>query len=272
VSLRLANFLSMTLACAAAPVIALPLHDIAKVASPSVVHLSIRDSSNEEDSSGSGFVISADGQVATNFHVVDEAERMVAVFPDGRQVDVVGIRAFDKEDDVAVLQLAPGSYPPLRLSETPAAPGDDIIVIGSPLGLGHSLSTGIIAATREHGTVTKGHKDGDESWQLQITAAIAPGSSGSPILNDSGDVVGLAVGRMGDDVYFGIPIAKLKTVVEKMPAQARPLGEAPHGRSVRTNLLISGALFSGIAAAYWGSAWLQRRRRRQVARTGWPRV
>jgi serine protease Do len=245
---------------------ALPLQDMAKAAGPSVVHLSIRDADGEEDSSGSGFVISAEGGVATNYHVVDEAERMVAVFPDGRQVDVVGVRGYDKDSDVAVLQLAPGTYPPLKLAGNPGAVGDEIVVIGSPLGLGQSLSTGIIAALREHGTVTKGNKDGEESWQLQITAAIAPGSSGSPIMNAGGEVVGLAVGHMGDGVYFGVPVTRLNGLLAK-PVALKSLAEFNGRRSVQTNLLISAGVFGAFGFAFW----LLSARHRQQERASQPK-
>jgi putative serine protease PepD len=243
---------------------ALPIQDIAKAAGPSVVHLSIRDALGKEEGSGSGFVISEGGYVATNHHVVDESERMVAVFSDGREVEVVGVLGFDKDADVAILQLKAGKYAPLRLAPAVGQPGDEIMVIGSPLGLGHSLSTGIISAVRKHGTRTAAHKDGIESWQIQITAAIAPGSSGSPILNASGDVVGLAVGQMDLSVYFGVPVEKLRALLDQKPATLRPLAAAHSARSVRTNLLISAGLLAAAGLAFWIISYIQRRRLRTV--------
>jgi len=241
-----------------------PLQDIAKAAGPSVVHLSIRVARGKEVGSGSGFLISEDGRVATNHHVVDDAERMVAVFSDRHEVEVAGILAFDKDADVAIVKLRAGKYTPLRLSATPGKPGDEIVVIGSPLGLGQSLSTGIIGAVREHGTVTASDQDGIESWQLQITASIAPGSSGSPILNASGEVVGLAVGEMDLGVYFGVPVAKLKALLDQKPETVKPLTAAHAGRSVQTNLLISAGVLGSVGLAFWVSSYIQRRRLRTI--------
>jgi S1-C subfamily serine protease len=253
---------------AAPPAPALPLQEVLKTASPSVAHLSIRDSKGEEEGSGSGFVISEDGKLATNFHVVEDAERIVAVFPEGKEVEVVGVRSFDEESDVAIVQLKPGKYPPLKLSATPAKQGDEIVVIGSPLGLGHAISTGIVSAVREHGTKTAAHKDGVESWGLQITATIASGSSGSPIMNAEGEVVGLAVGQMwGTSIHFGVPVARLSALVPKASGALLPLKTSTRPRSVRTNLLISAGVFGGLALAGWLLSL--RHRHREVQPRGW---
>jgi S1-C subfamily serine protease len=243
------------MALSAAPATALPLQDLLKAASPSVVHLSLRDDRGKEEGSGSGFVISEDGQVATNFHVAEGAAHMVAIFADRKEVEIVGLRAFDEKADVAVLQLAKGHYPALRLAAKPASQGDDIVVIGSPLGLGHAVSSGIVSAVREHGTVTASDRDGQENWGLQITASIAPGSSGSPIINGDGEVIGLAVGEFeGTPMYFGVPVAKLQALLDAPATKMQPLKaleETPGTRSVRKNLLISAAFLTSLAVVWW---------------------
>jgi S1-C subfamily serine protease len=243
---------------------ALSVQDIAKAALPSVVHLSIRNAAGKEEGSGSGFVISEDGRVATNHHVVDDSERMVAVFPDEREVKVIGVLAFDKEADVAIVQLDAGKYAPLRLAPAVGQPGEEILVIGSPLGLGPSLSPGIISAVRKQGTKTAAYEDGIESWQLQITASVSPGSSGSPILNASGEVIGLVVGLMDLGVYFGVPVEKLKALLDQKAVVLRPLAAAHSERSVRTNLLISAALLGTLGLALWVHSYLRRRRLRTI--------
>jgi S1-C subfamily serine protease len=251
----------------------LPLQDLLKSAGPGVVHLSIRDAGGEEEGSGSGFVLSEDGRIVTNHHVIDGARRIVAVFADGKEVEVVGVWAFSEseKDDIAVLQLAPGRYPALRLAGTPAQQGDEVVVIGSPLGLSQAITTGIVAAVRERGAVTRRSKDGPASWGLQITAGIAPGSSGSPILDPSGDVVGVAVGSWGGMANFGIPAARVRQLTEAKGAtldRLRPLSEARGGPSLRTNLLVSAALFGAVGLAWW----LSGRRSRSATRSasGWP--
>jgi S1-C subfamily serine protease len=249
-------------------VIALPLQDLVQRSKGRIAHLSVRDSSNEEQSSGSGFVISPDGQLATNFHVIDSAKRIVAVFSNGTEVDVVGVRGFDAEADIAVLQLKPGTYPALPLATVPAKTGDEIVVIGSPLGLGEAISTGIVSAVREHGTARPGSRPGKESWVLQISAAVASGSSGSPILNKEGEVVGLAVGVVrGEAMYFGVPVAKLQKLLEAGLGELKPLPEAREGWSVRTNILISTAFLAAIGFVWWLVTFLSRRgERRRGAR------
>jgi putative serine protease PepD len=251
----------------------LPLQDLLKNAGPGVVHLSVRDAANEEEGSGSGFVLSDDGRVVTNHHVIDGARRIIAMFADGKEVEVVGVWAFSgsEKDDIAVLQLAPGRYPALRLAGTPAQQGDEVVVIGSPHGLSQAITTGIVAAVREHGTVTRRTKDGPESWGLQITAGIAPGSSGSPILNASGDVVGVAVGTWGGTANFGVPVDRVRKLTEaKGPTldRMRPLSEARGGPGLRTNLLVSAALFGAISLAWWLSGRKSRSGTRSAR--GWP--
>jgi serine protease Do len=251
---------------AASPASAATVQELLQTASPSIAHLSIRDSRGEEEGSGSGFVISEDGHLATNFHVVEDAERIVAVFPEGKEVEVVGVRAFDKDSDVAIIQLMAGRYPPLKLGATPAKQGDDIVVIGSPLGLGHSISTGIVSAVREHGTVTSRNKEGMKSWGLQITASVAAGSSGSPILNLEGEVVGIVVGQMYGMIHFGVPVARLGALLTKGAGEVQPL-KTTQARSVQTNLLISAGIFGGLALVGWLLS--VRHRRREATPQGW---
>jgi S1-C subfamily serine protease len=253
---------------APAPAAALSPQEIVQKASPSVAHLSIRDASGEEESSGSGFVITEDGWIVTNFHVVDGAEHMVAVFPGNREVEIVGSRLFDEHNDLAVLQLKAGRYPAIPLAKTAARQGDEIVVIGSPLGLGSSVSTGIVSAVRENGTVTRTDQDGEESWGLQITAGIAPGSSGSPILNSHGEVVGIAVGEYeGSPLYFGVLVDRLHWLLKHGGAEVRSLKAVHKGDDVLRNLLVSFGIFTIAALVWW---WMTIRARGQAPRpSGW---
>jgi S1-C subfamily serine protease len=232
---------------------ALSLPELDALASGSVAHLSVRDAKGDEHSSGSGFVISSSGRLVTNYHVIDGAERIIAVFPDKREALVTGVWAYDQEVDIAILQLAAGSYKPLRLATEPAREAEDIVVIGSPLGLGNSISAGVVSAVREKGL--QGSKHFAEvkelaNWGLQFTAAAAPGSSGSPILRGNGEVVGVVVGQLNDfqQAHFGIVVAKVQTILGSAPKEPRELTSATGARSVKTNLLISGAFFAGLLA------------------------
>lgn len=241
---------------------ALPLQEITALARGRVVHLSVRDDAGKEDGSGSGFVIAGDGRVATNYHVVRGARRIVAVFPDEREVEVTGTWGFDDKADLAIIQLEPGSYSALSLATTPAREGEDIVLIGRPLGLGNTVTTGIVAAVREQGVHSGRFTDEDlRSWGLQITAAAAPGSSGSPILRTDGEVVGVMVGSLTrmEGAHFGIPVALLRRLSAASSKQLRPLNDATGVRSRRTNLYISGGLFAFVAVVWVLVAKLQRR-------------
>lgn len=245
---------------------ALPLTELSAQAHGRVAHLSVRDARGEEHSSGSGFLISPDGRMATNFHVVDGAENIVAVFPGKREVEVTGVWAFDKDIDLAVLQLQPAKYETLALAQQGAQEGEEIVLIGSPLGLGNSISSGIVSAVREHGIDSKHFGDGVASWSLQITAAAAPGSSGGPILRANGEVVGILVGSLGglEGAHFGIAVDKLRLVAASASPQLRPLNAATGVRTVQTNLLFSAAGLGGLAAVWVAVAKFQafwRRRR-----------
>lgn len=231
---------------------ALPLTELSAQAHGRVAHLSVRDARGEEHSSGSGFLISSDGRIATNFHVIDGAVGIVAVFPGKREVNVTGVWAFDRDIDLAVLQLQQGQYDALPLAQQGAQEGEEIVLIGSPLGLGNSISSGIVSAVREHGIDSKHFGDGIASWSLQITAAAAPGSSGGPILRGNGEVVGILVGHLDGLVgaHFGIAVDKLRLVAASAPAQLRPLNAATGVRTVKANLLISAAGLGSLVAVW----------------------
>ncbi len=240
---------------------ALSLQEISEHAHGRVVHLSVRNAHGEEESSGSGFIISSSGRVATNFHVIEGAERLFAVFPDKKEVKVTGVWAFDKKVDLAVLQLEPGTYQPLTLAQAPAHAGEDIVVIGSPLGLGNAISTGIISAVREQGIDRPEYHEDMKSWTLQFTAAAAHGSSGSPILRTNGEVVGVAVGII-DGLEFGIAVDELRRLAASAPAKPQTFGEVLGARSVTRNLLISGAFFASLAVLWVGVSRISKLRQR----------
>ena len=112
----------------------------------------------------------------------------------------------DPDNDLAILHIdADIDADPLSLSSTKTSPGESVFAIGNPEGLEKSISTGIIAATRE----MDGHS------LLQITAPISHGSSGGPVLNSSGEVIGVSVGMLkeGQNLNFAIPVAKVQALL-----------------------------------------------------------
>lgn len=216
------------------------LSSLAERIRPSIVGISLFDVTDQSAGTGSGFIVSKTGRVLTNFHVIDGAARAEALLSGGARVKVLGVLAADPERDLAVLQLAPGDYTPLTLGSTAdVKPGTEVLIIGAPRGLQETLSTGVLSAVRDAGV------EGSEltrSWQLQHTAPISPGSSGSPIIRRAnGLVIGVAVGMRtgGQALNFGVPIEAAKDLLATIEVGTQPQPLSSSGRSVGDNLLIS---------------------------------
>ncbi len=226
------------------------LKDLARDAKSSVLLLRVLDPSGREIGSGTGFFVSSDGLLVTNQHVIASAHRVEAVPAEGPPLEILGVVAEDEANDLAVLRIEAGSSRPLPLADLDIPdPGEKIVVLGGPLGLAGSLSEGIVSAVRESSELE--HHDQDASSLLQITAAISPGSSGSPVMKLSGEVVGIAVGqyRFGQNLNFAVPVAALHDLLARIEpgAPALPLSSvAGTARShYARNRLIS-AVFFGI--------------------------
>lgn len=174
---------------------------IARRITPSVV--TIRSAS----SLGSGFVVKEDGWIATNLHVLTGAEELRVVLADGSEYSVSLVVALDAAHDLAVLGIDKTALPAIVLGESgDVHPGDAVVAIGHPLGLEDTVSDGLVSAVR---TVEPGFT------LLQISAPIAPGSSGGPLIDDQGHVIGIAtaVSREGQNLAFGVPSEYLKALL-----------------------------------------------------------
>lgn len=164
---------------------------------------------------GSGFVISADGYVVTNNHVVDNASKVTVVFDDGteKEAKVVGT---DVKTDLAVVKLdGETDLPFVKLSETEPRVGEWVVAVGNPFGLGGTVTAGIISA---RGRDIQGSAYGDF---LQIDAAVNTGNSGGPDFNMQGEVVGVNTaifspngGNVG--IAFAIPASVVKQVTDQL--------------------------------------------------------
>lgn len=159
---------------------------------PSVVSVVV--DAGAESGSGSGFVLSGDGYLVTNNHVVDAAVindgTVEVVLSDGRRLDaeIVGRNV---SYDVAVLRVDDGSLLPLAAGEAAAAVGDSVLVIGAPLGYDFTVTTGIVSAVDR--PVTVGEAD-EASYisAIQTDAPINPGNSGGPVIDGEGRFIGMA--------------------------------------------------------------------------------
>jgi len=193
---------------------AMDLPALAKKARPSVLLLDVLDADGKEIGTGTGFIISPDGRVVTNHHVIARAASMVAKGENGAFYKVAGVLADDADDDVAIIKLDANDLSALPLGDsTNAEAGQPIAVIGSPLGLEGTLSEGIISAYRE----------ADGKRILQISAPISPGSSGSPVMDANGDVIAVACATLtnGQALNLAVPIEAVKSLLQR--SNAKPL-------------------------------------------------
>ncbi len=176
------------------------LKALAKKARPAVMLLVVSDANGKEIATGTGFLVSSDGKLITNHHVIENAASAVAKAENGGLFPVEGVLAADPKNDLVLLKLKGKDLPFLPLgSSDKIEVGTRIAIIGSPLGLEGSMSEGIVSAVRE--------LMGDLKM-LQVTAAISPGSSGSPVMNVKGDVVGIASTLLlgGQALNFAVPV------------------------------------------------------------------
>jgi hypothetical protein len=191
------------------------VRDVASVAFKSVVLLEMKDSDGQPLSLGSGFFVS-NGIIATNMHVIEGASGGTAkLVGNTHTMQILGTVAVDRHADLTLLQVG-GTAPSLVLgpNQSPNV-GDTVYVVGNPLGLEGTFSEGIISGVR--------HLDADTI--LQMTAPISPGSSGGPVMDSSGAVVGIAVAtfRGGQNLNLAVPVAYLSRLLKSRSNVPVPL-------------------------------------------------
>lgn len=179
------------------------LPELVRRIKPSAVAIQTFDSRGEQLSRGSGFFIESD-RVVTNRHVIENAYRAEIHSSTGTVYPVKGVLAVDAEGDLALLKVdAPaGVARPLSLDRTSPQEGESVVVIGNPFGLEGSVTNGIVSAVRDIPTFGR---------IIQITAPISPGSSGSPVVNMRGQVLGVATLQItgGQSINFAIPAERI---------------------------------------------------------------
>jgi Do/DeqQ family serine protease len=174
-----------------------------------------------ERGTGSGFVISSDGLILTNAHVINGADTVSVTMKDGRELQgrVVGQ---DPLTDVAVVRVQANNLPvaPLGNSDN-LKPGEWAIAIGNPLGLDNTVTAGIISATGRSSSEVR-VSDKQVSF-IQTDAAINPGNSGGPLLNQRGEVVGMNTAIIGgaQGLGFAVPIGTARRIADQLIAKGR---------------------------------------------------
>jgi S1-C subfamily serine protease len=204
------------------------ISDIAHDSLKSVVTIVTTDSAGRSLEQGSGFIVTADGKVVTNYHVIAGASSAVVKLADGGIYAVEGIVREDQSNDLVVLKVKSSErdFTPLHLANSvQSRVGEEVVAIGSPLGLEGTVSTGVISAKRT--------MPSSQMEVLQITAPISPGSSGGALLNSKGEVIGVPFVQMigGQNLNFAIPIALASPLIVDAPAQ--PFPSAPTAVSAR---------------------------------------
>ena len=179
------------------------LPELVKRIKPSAVAIETFDAKDNTLSRGSGFFIAAD-RVITNRHVIEKAARVEIHLLNGKKFTVKGVLAVDGEGDLALLavEVPRSSAIPLPIVKAVPQEGESVVVVGNPYGLEGSVSNGIVSAVREISGYGK---------IIQITAPISPGSSGSPVVNMTGQVIGVATlqAAEGQSLNFAVPAERI---------------------------------------------------------------
>lgn len=173
----------------------LSAQDIFQTANSSMALIETFDDEGHALEQGSGFVVSNDGTILTNYHVIRGASRATAKFGDGTEGEVAGVVAFDQNHDVAALKLASPPKAFLHIGDSDGLKvGQKVIAIGSPLGFQNTVSEGIVSGLR--------------NGIIQMSNPISPGSSGGAVFDRYGNVVGISVATVasGQNLNFAVPI------------------------------------------------------------------
>lgn len=179
--------------------------DLAEAIAPSLVKIT-QIGREGTDGIGSGFIVSADGLIATNLHVIGEARRLQVEMHDGKTHIVTAVQASDTHLDLALLKIDAKDLQPLPLGDSAKVrQGEPIVAMGAPEGLGFSIVQGVLSATR----------DIDGQDMLQVAVPIEKGNSGGPLLDMQGRVLGILTLKSlkTDNLGFAMPVNELKKLI-----------------------------------------------------------
>ena len=196
--------------------------------SPGVVHISSLNAAGKPERLGSGFVIDPAGTIVTAYHVIRGATGAMVKTSDGEIYDRIDVVQYDLRRDIAVLKIQPfRQLKALRLaSDDDVLVGDEAAAIGNPQGLEATVSAGIIS----------GHRQVEGFRLVQTTVPVSPGSSGGPLFNMAGEVVGIVAGGVdnarGQNLNFAVPVVYIRTLLK---AETTPIPLSDFTKRVATS-------------------------------------
>jgi S1-C subfamily serine protease len=188
---------------------------IAELAEKSVFQLNVLNEHGQPYGLGTAFCIAPEGYLVTNAHVIKGSENFEAITAQGAKFNVKAVRYFDELHDLAVLEIDGRGLAGLKLAGDQPKVGEPVAAYGSPNGMQGSFSEGVVSALRP-GSDLGAKQMGD---LIQISAPISKGSSGSPVLNARGEVIGVAtlLLKESQNLNFAVPISALKQLLETKP-------------------------------------------------------
>lgn len=215
-----------------------PIADIAEAVSPAVVRIDVvkkvtaPQSNNlfddffkrygnyeyEEPGSGSGFIISENGYIVTNHHVIEDANSIKVTLLDGRSYDAKLIGSYS-QFDVAVVKVEATGLPYAVLgNSSKLRPGEWVVAIGNPHGFEHTVTVGVVSAIDRNLSNVQGAEQISQAELIQTDAAINPGNSGGPLIDMSGRIVGIntAIIPYAQGISFAISIDSVKDVISQL--------------------------------------------------------
>jgi len=212
---------------------------LAAEARPSVVVVSYRGRGGKQQGVGTGFVVSSDGLIATNLHVIGEARPIEVRTADGKRYDVTSVHATERTMDLALIKIDARNLPTLELGDSETLEqGQQVVALGNPHGLEHSVVAGVVSGTREV----------DGKPMIQLAIPIEPGNSGGPLLDMQGRVHGILTLKslVTRNLGFAIAVNALKPLLDKP-------NPVPMSR-----WLTIGALDASQWSQLFGARWRQR--------------
>ncbi|MGA2923796.1 MAG: trypsin-like peptidase domain-containing protein [Candidatus Sulfotelmatobacter sp.] len=215
--------------------------DVVKRSSDAVVLIVISNSAGQETALGSGFLVSADGEIVTNYHVIKDANSAIVKLSNGAFFPVNGVLVSDANKDLAIIKVSGKNLPFLTLGDIDNLHvGDHVVAIGSPLGLEGTASDGIVSALRDVAS---------RKW-IQTTAPVSHGNSGGPLLDMNDRVVGVITWgvnlELGQNLNFAAPCSGVKELLVTAHQQAKPLNSiASQSEGSLTEGIVWTSLMSG---------------------------